>query len=84
MEMNSEISSFNLNLWKAIWVHKSKYGLGAFAGQNIAKNTDIGGKLERSALFLTTYDTTHHKPEYVALICDVGGQAQILAPSVRF
>ncbi|KAF8806487.1 SET domain-containing protein [Phlegmacium glaucopus] len=48
----------------AICVHKSKYGLGAFAGQNIARGTDIG--------------------EYVALICDAGSQAEILAPLQKF
>ena len=31
---------------KAICVHKSKYGLGAFAAQNIVKNSYVGGKFE--------------------------------------
>jgi len=45
----------------AICIHKSKYGLGAFAGQNIAKNTDIG---EYIALI---YDSASQAPMLVPL-----------------
>lgn len=66
---------------KAICVHKSQYGLGAFASENIAKNTVVGGK---SKLFLTIDNPTHRELEYIALICDTEGQAQALVPLVRF
>jgi len=52
----------------AICIHKSKYGLGAFAGQNIVKNSYVG---EYVALI---YDVNESE----------GAQAQMLAPLQNF
>ena len=54
MEVNSrrDLPTFNsIFVEKAICIRKSKYGLGAFAAQNIVKNTYIGGRFEKLSFF---------------------------------